>query len=357
LEINLNAIRNNLKIYKNRLNPGVKLMAMVKAFSYGTGTFEIANLLQHEGVDYLAVAYTDEGVELRRAGVKLPIMVMNTNAEEFYKLVEFHLEPELYSFSIFKLFKTFLEMQNIEAFPIHIKLDTGMHRLGFMDTDIEQLCTELSSNKHFKIKSVFSHLVGSENVIHDAFTNIQFSLFQQMTTQISQSVGYDFLKHLCNTSAIHRHPNMQFDMVRLGIGLYGVDNHLQLQNVTTLKSSIAQIKNLNKGDTVGYGRSGVLQTNGSIATVRIGYADGYPRIFGNGNGYMLVNGQVAKTIGNVCMDMTMIDVTNIDAKEGDEVIVFGEELSVHQLASMANTIPYEILTNISQRVKRVYFEE
>jgi len=357
LEINLNAIRNNLKIYKNRLNPGVKLMAMVKAFSYGTGTFEIANLLQHEGVDYLAVAYTDEGVELRRAGVKLPIMVMNTNAEEFNKLIEFQLEPELYSFSIFKLFKTFLEMQNIEAFPIHIKLDTGMHRLGFMDTDIEQLCAELSSNKQFKIKSVFSHLVGSENMIHDAFTNTQFNLFQQMTTQISQSVGYDFLKHLCNTSAIHRHSNMQFDMVRLGIGLYGVDNHLHLQNVTTLKTSIAQIKNLNKNDTVGYGRSGVLQTNGSIATVRIGYADGYPRIFGNGNGYMLVNGQKAKTIGNVCMDMTMIDVTNIEAKEGDEVIVFGEELSVHQLASMANTIPYEILTNISQRVKRVYFEE
>jgi alanine racemase len=357
LEINLNAIRNNLKIYKNRLNSGVKIMAMVKAFSYGAGTFEIANLLQHEGVDYLAVAYTDEGVELRRAGVKLPIMVMNTNAEEFDKLIEFQLEPELYSFSIFKLFNSFLEMQNIEAFPIHIKLDTGMHRLGFMDKDIEQLCAELSSNKHFKIKSVFSHLVGSENVIHDEFTKIQFNLFHEMTTQISQSVGYDFLKHLCNTSAIHRHPNMQFDMVRLGIGLYGVNSHLQLQNVTTLKTSIAQIKNLKKDDTVGYGRLGVLESNGAIATVRIGYADGYPRIFGNGNGYMLVNGKVAKTIGNVCMDMTMIDVTNIDAKEGDEVIVFGEALSVHQLASMANTIPYEILTNISQRVKRVYFEE
>jgi alanine racemase len=357
LEINLNAIRNNLKIYKNRLNPGVKLMAMVKAFSYGTGTFEIANLLQHEGVDYLAVAYTDEGVELRRAGVKLPIMVMNTNAEEFDKLIEFQLEPELYSFSIFKLFKTFLEMQNIEAFPIHIKLDTGMHRLGFMDTDIEQLCVEFSSNKHFQIKSVFSHLVGSENVIHDAFTNTQYNLFQQMTTQIRQSVGYDFFKHLCNTSAIHRHQNMQFDMVRLGIGLYGVDSHLQLQNVTTLKTSVAQIKKLKKGDTVGYGRSGVLETNGSIATVRIGYADGYPRIFGNGNGYMLVNGQIAKTIGNVCMDMTMLDVTDIETNEGDEVIVFGAELSVHKLASMANTIPYEILTNISQRVKRVYFEE
>jgi len=357
LEINLNAIRNNLNIYKNRLNPGVKLMAMVKAFSYGTGTFEIANLLQHEGVDYLAVAYTDEGVELRRAGVKLPIMVMNTNAEEFDKLIEFQLEPELYSFSILKLFKEFLEIKNIDSFPIHIKLDTGMHRLGFMDTDIDQLCTELISNKNFKIKSVFSHLVGSENAIHDEFTNKQFNLFQQMTTQISNSIGYDFLKHLSNTSAIHRHPYLQFDMVRLGIGLYGVDNHLQLQNVTTLKTSIAQIKKLNKGDTVGYGRLGVLKSNGAIATVRIGYADGYPRIFGNGNGYMLVNGKVAKTIGNVCMDMTMLDVTNIESKEGDEVIVFGSELSVVKLASMANTIPYEILTNISQRVKRVYFEE
>ena len=357
LEINLNAIRNNLKIYKNRLNPGVKIMAMVKAFSYGTGTFEIANLLQHEGVDYLAVAYTDEGVELRRAGVKLPIMVMNTNAEEFYKLIKFQLEPELYSFSILKLFKEFLEIQNIQDFPIHIKLDTGMHRLGFMEKDIEQLCVDLTSNEYFQVKSVFSHLVGSENVIHDEFTNTQFNLFKQMTSQISKSVGYDFLKHLCNTSAIHRHPNLQFDMVRLGIGLYGVDNHLQLQNVTTLKTSIAQIKKLHKGDTVGYGRLGILKSNGAVATVRIGYADGYPRIFGNGNGYMLVNGQIAKTIGNVCMDMTMIDVTNIEAKEGDEVIVFGEALSVYQLASMANTIPYEILTNISQRVKRVYFEE
>ena len=357
LEINLNAIRNNLKIYKNRLNPGVKIMAMVKAFSYGTGTFEIANLLQHEGVDYLAVAYTDEGVELRRAGVNLPIMVMNTNAVEFDKLVEFNLEPELYSFSILKLFNEYLEIRNIQAFPIHIKLDTGMHRLGFMDTDIKQLCIELFSCNQFKIKSVFSHLVGSESEVHDEYTNTQFSLFQDMTTRISQSVGYDFLKHLCNTSAIHRHPNMQFNMVRLGIGLYGVDDHLQLQNVTTLKTSIAQIKKLKKGDTVGYGRRGVLENDSTIATVRIGYADGYPRIFGNGNGYMLVNGQVAKTIGNVCMDMTMIDVTEIETKEGDEVIVFGTDLSVHQLASMANTIPYEILTNISQRVKRVYFEE
>ncbi len=357
LEINLNAIRNNLKIYKNRLNPGVKIMAMVKAFSYGTGTFEIANLLQHEGVDYLAVAYTDEGVELRRAGVKLPIMVMNTNSVEFDKLVEFNLEPELYSFSILRLFKEYLEIRNVQAFPIHIKLDTGMHRLGFMDTDINPLCVELSSNKNFKLKSVFSHLVGSENKIHDAFTNAQFNLFQEMTTQITKAVGYDYLKHLCNTSAIHRHPNMQFNMVRLGIGLYGVDDHLQLQNVTTLKTSIAQIKKLKKGDTVGYGRRGVLENNATIATVRIGYADGYPRIFGNGNGYMLVNGQVAKTIGNVCMDMTMLDVTGIETKEGDEVIVFGSELSVVKLASMANTIPYEILTNISQRVKRVYFEE
>jgi alanine racemase len=357
LEINLNAIRNNLKIYKNRLNPGVKMMAMVKAFSYGTGTFEIANLLQHEGVDYLAVAYTDEGVELRRAGVKLPIMVMNTNSVEFDKLIEFNLEPELYSFSILNLFKEYLEIRKVQAFPIHIKLDTGMHRLGFMNTDIEQLCVELSSNKNFKIKSVFSHLVGSENELYDAFTNTQFSLFQEMTAKLSQSVGYDFLKHLCNTSAIHRHPNMQFNMVRLGIGLYGVDGHLQLQNVTTLKTSIAQIKKLKKGDTVGYGRRGVLENDSTIATVRIGYADGYSRIFGNGNGYMLLNGQPAKTIGNVCMDMTMLDVTNLQTKEGDEVIVFGTDLSVHQLASMANTIPYEILTNISQRVKRVYFEE
>ena len=357
LEINLNAIRQNLKMYRSQLLPTTKIMTMVKAFSYGSGSVEIASVLQQEGVDYLAVAYTDEAVELRKGGVRLPIMVMNPNEVDFDNIIRYQLEPEIYSFRILQSFSAHLESNNLSHYPIHIKLDTGMHRLGFMSHEISMLCEKLIATNVFDIKSVFSHLVASENPEQDSFTKHQASLFDEMALQIQGVSQNHVIKHIANTSAIHRHKDLQFDMVRLGIGLYGVDAHLQLQNVTTLRSTIAQIKNVKKGETVGYGRRGVLNHDAVIATIRIGYADGYPRSFGNGNGKMLVNGKMASVIGNVCMDMTMLDITGIDAAEGDEVIVFGETLPVAQIAIWANTIPYEILTNISQRVKRVYYEE
>ena len=357
LEINLNALRSNLSIYRKAVQPSVKLMAMVKAFSYGSGSYEIANLLQQEGIDYLGVAYTDEGVELRKAGIQSPIMVMNTTPIGFENLVTYQLEPELYSFSILNAFKSHLLRHQITRYPIHIKLDTGMHRLGFMPDEVSALCQLLSQDDTLVVRSIFSHLVASENPAEDAFTQQQGMLFEKMAQQIESAIGYSCIKHIANTAAIKRHPSLQFDMVRLGIGLYGVDSQYSVEAVTTLKTTISQIKQLPKGATVGYGRRGVLNQDAIIATVRIGYADGYARSFSNGHGKMLVNGQLAPVIGNVCMDMTMLDITGIQAVEGDEVVVFGKELSVITMAAWAHTIPYEILTNISHRVKRVYFQE
>lgn len=361
LEINLNAITHNLNTFQQLLNPGVKLMAMVKAFSYGSGSFEIANLLQFHKVDYLAVAYADEGVELRKAGISLPIMVMNAEEITFDVLMQYDLEPELFSFGILDAFEGYIKQSGISSYPVHIKLDTGMRRLGFEEKDIEELCRRLKSSSVFKIQSVFSHLAASDSALHDEFTKMQADAFLQACEKIEKITGYTFLRHLANTSAIHRHKDLQLDMVRLGIGLYGVDanNEIQeqLKNVTTLKSTVSQIKKIKKGESVGYNRKGVTIRNSVIATVRIGYADGYPRLMSNGTGKMWINGNRVPVIGNVCMDMTMLDITGVDVKEGDEVIVFGEELPVNEVAGWAQTIPYEILTGISQRVKRVYYEE
>ncbi len=357
LEINLNALRNNIKTYRQAINKEVKLMAMVKAFSYGSGSYEIANLLQHEGLDYLGVAYTDEGVELRKAGIRLPIMVMNTTSIGFDNLIAYQLEPEIYSFAILNAFKEHLLRHQISHYPIHVKLDTGMHRLGFMPKEIDKLCDILKTEKVFKVQSIFSHLVASENPAQDSFTSKQAASFLLMTQQIENTIGYPVIKHLANTAAVKRHPALQFDMIRIGIGLYGVDDNYPVENVTTLKTTISQIKQIKKGESVGYGRKGIVNRDSMIATVRIGYADGYPRLLSNGIGKMLINGEMAPVIGNVCMDMTMIDITGINATEGDEVVVFGENISVKTVAAWANTIPYEILTNISHRVKRIYYEE
>jgi len=361
LEINLSALIHNLKTYQEQLQPGVKIMAMVKAFSYGSGSFEIANLLQFHKVDYLAVAYADEGVELRRAGITLPIMVMNAEESTFDMLVQFNLEPELYSFGILTAFENYLSQSGISNYPVHIKLDTGMHRLGFEADEIKALGKKLSASGQFKIQSVFSHLAASENKIHDDFTKHQADLFLKGCAAIQKNIRYPFIKHIANTSAIHRHKELQLDMVRLGIGLYGVDSNLgiqqQLRNVSTLKTTISQIKKVKAGESIGYSRSGIAEKDSIIATVRIGYADGYPRSLGNGNGKMNVNGILVPVIGNVCMDMTMLDITAIAAKEGDDAMVFGEKLAVTEVALWANTIAYEILTGISQRVKRVYYEE
>ncbi len=361
LEINLNALTHNLKAYQQQLQPGVQLMAMVKAFSYGSGSFEIANLLQFQKVDYLAVAYADEGVDLRKSGISLPIMVMNAASTSFDVIVQYQLEPELFSFGILNDFERYLKNSGITHYPVHIKLDTGMHRLGFEQNDMEELCGRLRTSVAFKVQTVFSHLAASDAATHDDFTTQQAAIFMQGSEQLQNALGYSFRRHLANTSAIHRHKDLQLDMVRLGIGLYGVDAdplvQAQLQNVTTLKTNISQIKKIKAGESVGYSRRGLATKDTIIATVRIGYADGYPRSLSNGGGKMWVNDRLAPVIGNVCMDMTMLDISGIEASEGDEVIVFGEQLPVSDMASWAQTIPYEILTGISQRVKRVYYEE
>ena len=361
LEIDLNAMASNLKQFQQLLKPSTKLMAMVKAFSYGGGSFEIANLLQFHKVDYLTVAYTDEGVELRKSGISLPIMVMNTETGSFAALLQYHLEPVIYSFHLLNQFDAFLKKEGIQQFPVHVELETGMNRLGFSINELKELIAGLKLSS-FKIQSVFSHLAASEETQQDAFTKQQADLFLQASNELQSAFSYPFLKHIANSAAIVRHPNLQLDMVRLGIGLYGIESGpspaLQLKEVSTLKSTIAQIKQLEAGTTVGYNRKWVTDKKSLIATVGIGYADGYSRSLGNGMGKMLVNGRFAPVVGSICMDMTMIDISGIpDVKEGDEVIVFGQGLSVKQLAHWAQTIPYEILTGVSQRVKRVYFEE
>ncbi len=360
LEIDLNAMLHNLNEYHKLLKPATKLMAMVKAFSYGSGSYEIANLLQFHKIDYLAVAYADEGIELRKSGITLPVMIMNPEESTFDALTQYHLEPDLYSFTILNQFDSFLKKKELYQFPVHIELETGMNRLGF---DLEQLPLLIDSLKKSscKIQSVFSHLVASEDPNHDAYTKIQAENFLAACNLIQGSTGYSFIKHIDNSAGISRHPNLQLDMVRLGIGLYGVDSGgsglLNLKEVSSLKTTIAQIKYVKQGETVGYGRKGVLYRDSVIATVRLGYADGYPRRLGNGNGKMLVNGQLAPVIGSICMDMAMIDITGISGvHEGDDVIVFGKDLSIAMVAQWAETIPYEIMTGISQRVKRIYYE-
>ncbi|RYY30168.1 MAG: bifunctional UDP-N-acetylmuramoyl-tripeptide:D-alanyl-D-alanine ligase/alanine racemase [Chitinophagaceae bacterium] len=360
LEIDLNAIVHNLNEYRKRLASTTRIMAMVKAFSYGSGSYEIANLLEFHKVDYLAVAYADEGVALRKAGIRLPVMVMNTDEAGFDVLVEHSLEPDLYSREILQAFSDYLALHGIEQFPVHLELETGMNRLGFSESDLSFIESVLVSRR-FKVRTIFSHLSASEDPQFDTFTCEQAQRFSTMSAQLESMLGYRVIKHIANSSGSSRHPELQFDMVRIGIGLYGFDSGMEpgvLREVPRLRSTVAQLKKLSAAETVGYGRGGKLIRDSTIATVRIGYADGYVRKLGNGQGKMLVNGQVAPVTGSVCMDMTMIDVTDIPGVTvGDEVIVFGDGISVKTVAQWAGTIPYEILTGISQRVKRVYFEE
>lgn len=361
MEINLNAMLNNLRQYQQLLQGGTRLMAMVKAFSYGSGSFEIANLLQFHGVDYLAVAYTDEGVALRKAGIHLPILVMNADPAGFDALVSNNLEPVIYSLRLYRRFEAFIRQEGIPLYPVHLEMETGMNRLGFSRQDIPELL-QLLPGAVFKVQSVFSHLAASEDPAHDAFTREQADRFQESCNQIAGVLSYPFLRHIENTAAIFRHPQWQFDMVRLGIGLYGIDaaasGKIRLEEVSALKTTIAQIKSLEPGESVGYGRRGKITEPTVIATVRIGYADGYPRILGNGRGKMLVGNSLAPVIGSICMDMTMIDITGIPGvMEGDEIVVFGRGLSVSTVAEWAGTIPYEMLTGISQRVKRIYYQD
>jgi len=362
LEIDLNALAHNLKEYQKLLQPSTKIMAMVKAFSYGSGGAEIASVLQFHNVDYLGVAYADEGVELVKAGITLPIMVMNAEESSFQSIVDYNLQPVIYSFDLLHKFEEYIKGQGIEFFPVHLEIETGMNRLGFSLSQAEPLAKHIASSTSFQIQSVFSHLAASEDPSQDAFTKQQAELFNKAIQIIQQYISYPFLKHISNSAAIVRHPQLQMDMVRLGIGLYGIevdnDNLLELIPVATLRSTIAQLKPLKKGETVSYNRRGVVNRDSLIATIRIGYADGYSRQFGNGVGKMLVHGKPAPVIGTVCMDMTMLDVTDIgEVNEGDDVIIFGAQLPVQDVAQRIDTIPYEIMTSISQRVKRIYFHE
>lgn len=362
LEVNLNALVNNLKEYQRILQPETKMMAMVKAFSYGSGGAEIASVLQYQHIHYLAVAYADEGVELVKSGINLPIMVINAEESSFQAIVDYNLQPVIYSFNLLNSFEKYLLEQGLNSYPVHIEIETGMNRLGFSLLEVEELAKHIASASMFIIQSVFSHLAASEDESEDVFTLYQFELFNHAINTISNHILYPFLKHISNSAAIVRHPQLQMDMVRLGIGLYGVEvvnkDQLDLQAVATLRSTIAQIKHVKKGETVSYNRKGVVNRDSVIATIRIGYADGYSRQFSNGTGKVLINGKQAPVIGSVCMDMTMVDVTDIEeVKEGDDVIIFGSQLPVQQVAGWINTIPYEIMTGISQRVKRIYFHE
>jgi alanine racemase len=353
MEIDLESLVHNLNFFKTKL-PSTKLMVMVKAFAYGSGSTEVANVLQYHRVDYLGVAYVDEGVDLRRNNIKLPIMVMNPSEESYEQLLTYNLEPEVYSFGMLKTLIKFLKGKECR---VHVKLDTGMHRLGFVEDDINDLLELLKVNKNLHVASIFSHLAAADESQHDDFSMHQGAIFKKCADMISATLTYKPLYHILNSSGILRMPQFHFDMVRLGIGLFGVDPtalQTNLKPVATLKTIISQIKHVPKGESIGYGRMGNATQDISIATIAIGYADGFSRAFSRGKGEVLIRGMRAPVIGNVCMDMTMVDVTGIPASEGDEVIIFGESLSIQELAKRIGTIPYEILTNTSERVKRVF---
>ena len=361
LEINLNAISHNLNFYKSKLNSSTKMMVMVKAFGYGNGGFEIAKLLEHHNVDYLGVAFADEGISLKNAGISLPIMVLNPETTSFQAIIQHQLEPEIYSIKGLNAFLKIAESKNLNHFPIHIKLDTGMHRLGFQENDLPELITKLKENKSVKVKSILSHLATSDDLNHQEFTISQIELFEKLSSNLISELKINPIRHILNSSGISNFPQAQYDMVRLGIGLYGISNDEEeqkfLENVGTLKSIISQIRTINKGESVGYGRRFIASKETKIATIPIGYADGISRQLGNNVGYISIKNKKAPIIGSVCMDMLMVDVSEIDCKEGNEAIIFGKNPTVIEISKLINTIPYEVLTSISQRVKRIFYRE
>jgi len=360
LEIDLNAMINNLNVFRSMIRPETRIMVMVKAFSYGSGMAEIARILQFHKVDYLAVAVADEGIELRQAGIDLPIIVMNPEAHSFENMIEFRLEPNIYSEEIFESFLKVLQQHAVVGYPIHLKLDTGMHRLGFDSAEkVEQIVSKLAVQEEMVVRSVFSHLAGADEAMHDEFTMQQIQQFQTLSSIITGKLPYKVIRHILNSAGIERFPEFQFEMVRLGIGLYGVSSNgnMQIRSISRLKTNVSQIREVEAGQTVGYGRKGKAAVKSKIAVLPIGYADGFDRGLSNGVGKVYVNGEIVPLIGNICMDMCMVDVTGIDVNVGDEVELMGEHIQVTNIANSIGTIPYEILTGISQRVKRVYLQE
>jgi alanine racemase len=361
LEVNLNAMSHNLNYYKSKMKPTTQIMVMVKAFGYGNGGFEIAKLLEYHKVDYLGVAFADEGISLKNAGIQLPIMVLNPESTSFLSIIQHQLEPEIYSLKGLKAFLKIAEQKKLHHFPIHIKLDTGMHRLGFESNTINELIVTLRGNQYVEVKSILSHMAASDAPEHRQFSLSQIQLFDKLSSQIMHELNIQPIRHMLNTSGISNFPEGQYDMVRLGIGLYGISNDREeqrfLENVSTLKSVISQIRTISAGDSVGYGRRFKANSPTKVATIPIGYADGISRLWGNEVGYVTINNHKAPIIGSVCMDMLMVNVSGIDCAEGDSVIVFGESPTVIEMANKIQTIPYEILTSISQRVKRVFYRE
>ena len=360
LEVNLNAVVDNLNFYRSFLRPETKMVCMIKADGYGSGAVEIAKTLQEHRVDYLAVAVADEGVTLRKAGITSNIMIMNPEMTSFKTMFDYELEPEVYSFRLLEALIRAARKEGITGYPVHIKLDTGMHRLGFNPKeDMPRLIDRLQHQKALTPRSVFSHFVGSDSDDFDNFSAMQFRLFDEASSQLQAAFTHKILRHIDNSAGIEHFPERQLDMCRLGIGLYGVDSRDNriLHNVCTLKTTILQLRNVPKEETVGYSRRGVLTRDSVIAAIPIGYADGLNRHLGRGKCYCLVNGKPAPYIGNICMDVAMIDVTGIDCREGDTVEIFGDHLPVTVLSDAIDTIPYEVLTGISNRVKRVYFQD
>ena len=360
LEVNLNAVVANLNYYRSFMKPETKLVCMIKADAYGAGSVEIAKTLQDHRVDYLAVAVADEGATLRRNGITSNIMIMNPEMSAFKTMFDFDLEPEVYSFRLLDALVKAAEKEGITGWPVHIKLDTGMHRLGFdPEKDMDELIRRLKHQNAVIPRSVFSHFVGSDSDSFDDFSAKQFALFDKGSKQLQAAFEHKILRHIDNSAGIEHFPDRQLDMCRLGLGLYGINsrNNQTINNVSTLKTTILQLRNVPAGDTVGYSRKGTIDHDSVIAAIPIGYADGLNRHLGNRHCYCLVNGQKAEYVGNICMDVAMIDVTGIDCKEGDSVEIFGDHLPVTVLSDALDTIPYEVMTGISNRVKRVYFQD
>ena len=363
LEVNLSAVVDNLNYYRSMMHPGTKLVCMVKADAYGAGAVEVAKTLQEHRVDYLAVAVADEGVSLRRAGITANIMVMNPELTAFKTMFDYDLEPEVYSFRLLDALIKAARKEGITGWPVHIKLDTGMHRLGFNvepeNSEIDELIDRLKNQQAVIPRSVFSHFVGSDSDAFDDFSARQFELFDEASRQLQAAFSHKILRHMDNSAGIEHFPERQMDMCRLGLGLYGVNprNNEMLSTVSTLKTTILQLRHVKAGDSVGYSRRTILERDSMIGAIPIGYADGLNRHLGNRHGYCLVNGKKAEYVGNICMDVAMIDVTGIDCQEGDTVEIFGNNLPVTVLSDTIDTIPYEVLTGVSNRVKRVYFQD
>lgn len=362
LEINFNHLVNNFNHFRSLIKPETKIMVMVKAFGYGSGNYEVSNILQFHRADYLTVAFADEGVELRRAGINLPIMVMSPEVNSYDNIIKYHLEPEVFSFRNLEFIERALDaMGATTPLNVHVKLDTGMHRLGFSLKELPELIERIKANPMIHVRSVFSHLATADNPDEDEFTLSQIHCFEKGSQMIVEAFPYPVLRHILNTAGITRFTKYQFDMVRLGIGLYGVPTCKQdedvLETVVSLKTTINQIKDIPKGDSIGYNRHGRALRDMRIGIVPIGYADGLSRLLGNGNGKFYVNGQQVPIVGDICMDMCMLDLTDVEAQEGDVVVIFDAEHSINDIAKACQTIPYEVMTRISQRVKRVYYQE